>query len=100
MRVPDSSRHPRESSELNRHQVAVGYCLSICVGDAFALFYMAKIDWNLRKRANAGQRPPYSPWTRMLTEADTCRVYVLPALYAAGWNDEQIKEQLTFTPGR
>jgi type I restriction enzyme R subunit len=36
----------------------------------------------------------------MLTEADTCRIYVLPALYAAGWTDDQIREQLTFTPGR
>lgn len=36
----------------------------------------------------------------MLTEADTCRTYVLPALYAAGWTDDQIREQLTFTPGR
>jgi type I restriction enzyme R subunit len=36
----------------------------------------------------------------MLTEADTCRVYVLPGLYAAGWTDDQIREQLTFTPGR
>lgn len=35
-----------------------------------------------------------------LTEADTCRIYVLPALYAAGWTDEQIREQQTFTPGR
>ena len=24
------------------------------------------------------------------TEADTCRMYVLPKLYEAGWNDEQI----------
>ena len=29
----------------------------------------------------------------MLTEADTCRKYVLPALYAAGWNDDQISEK-------
>jgi type I restriction enzyme R subunit len=36
----------------------------------------------------------------MLTEADTCRTYVLPALYKAGWSDDQIREQLTFTPGR
>lgn len=36
----------------------------------------------------------------MPTEADTCRTYVLPAIYAAGWVDEQIREQLTFTPGR
>ncbi|WP_135230380.1 EcoAI/FtnUII family type I restriction enzme subunit R [Deinococcus fonticola] len=36
----------------------------------------------------------------MTTEADTCRQYVLPKLYAAGWTDEQIKEQRTFTDGR
>jgi type I restriction enzyme R subunit len=35
-----------------------------------------------------------------LTEADTCRRYVLPKLYAAGWTDEQISEQKTFTDGR
>lgn len=36
----------------------------------------------------------------MLTEADTCRRFVLPKLYAAGWNDDQISEQRTFTDGR
>ena len=36
----------------------------------------------------------------MLTEADTCRKYVLPALYASGWNDDQISEQKSFTDGR
>jgi type I restriction enzyme R subunit len=36
----------------------------------------------------------------MPTEADTCRRLVLPALYAAGWNDDQIDEQHTVTPGR
>ena len=35
-----------------------------------------------------------------MTEADTCRTYVLPQLYAAGWSDEQIREQVTFTDGR
>jgi type I restriction enzyme R subunit len=35
-----------------------------------------------------------------LTEADTCRKYVLPKLYAAGWNDDQISEQRSFTDGR
>ena len=35
-----------------------------------------------------------------LTEADTCRKYVLPKLYAAGWDDDQISEQKTFTDGR
>jgi type I restriction enzyme R subunit len=36
----------------------------------------------------------------MLSEADTCRKYVLPNLYAAGWTDDQISEQKTFTDGR
>ncbi len=35
-----------------------------------------------------------------LTEADTCRKYVLPKLSAAGWTDDQISEQKTFTDGR
>jgi len=35
-----------------------------------------------------------------LTEADTCRTYVLPKLYAANWTDEQISEQKSFTDGR
>lgn len=34
------------------------------------------------------------------TEADICRTDVLPKLYAAGWDDEQINEQRTFTDGR
>ena len=36
----------------------------------------------------------------MITEADTCRRYVLPKLYDAGWTDDQISEQKTFTDGR
>jgi len=36
----------------------------------------------------------------LLTEADTCRKYVLPKLYAAGWDDDRISEQKTFTDGR
>jgi type I restriction enzyme R subunit len=36
----------------------------------------------------------------VLTEADTCRRYLLPKLYAAGWIDDQISEQKTFTDGR
>src|SRR5712691_9690842 len=36
----------------------------------------------------------------MPTEADTCRKFVLPSLYSAGWNDDQISEQRTFTDGR
>ena len=36
----------------------------------------------------------------MITEADTCRKYVLPKLYAASWNDDQISEQKSFTDGR
>lgn len=34
------------------------------------------------------------------SEADTCRKYVLPKLYNAGWSDDQISEQKTFTDGR
>jgi hypothetical protein len=34
------------------------------------------------------------------TEADTCRKYVLPKLYAANWTDDQISEQKTFSNGR
>lgn len=33
-------------------------------------------------------------------EADTCRKYVVPKLYDAGWSDDQISEQKTFTDGR
>src|SRR5260221_10938427 len=33
----------------------------------------------------------------MPSEADTCRQYVVPKLYAAGWTDDQIAEQRTFT---
>jgi len=36
----------------------------------------------------------------MSTEADTCRKYVAPRLHAAGWTDDQIAEQRTFTDGR
>ena len=38
-------------------------------------------------------------WTP-ITEADTCRKYVLPRLRDAGWADDQISEQKTFTDGR
>ena len=48
------------------------------------------------------QTRQYNPRTLgvPLSEADTCRTYVLPKLYAAGWTDEQIREQVTFTDGR
>lgn len=36
----------------------------------------------------------------MITEADTCRKYVVPKLHAAGWTDDQITEQKYFTDGR
>ena len=35
-----------------------------------------------------------------MTEADVCRIHITPALKAAGWTDEQIREQVTFTDGR
>lgn len=36
----------------------------------------------------------------MPTEADTCRTYVVPKLYEAGWKNDQIGEQRSFTDGR
>jgi type I restriction enzyme, R subunit len=36
----------------------------------------------------------------MPNEADTCRMYVLPNLKAAGWTDDQIREQVNITDGR
>jgi type I restriction enzyme R subunit len=36
----------------------------------------------------------------MPTEADTCRTYVIPKLHQADWNDDQIREQVSFTDGR
>jgi len=36
----------------------------------------------------------------MISEADTCRMYVLPKLREAGWTDDQIREQRYFTDGR
>lgn len=36
----------------------------------------------------------------MVTEADTCRKYVSPKLYEAGWSDAQIWQEKTFTDGR
>jgi type I restriction enzyme R subunit len=35
-----------------------------------------------------------------INETDTCRRYIEPKLYAAGWTDEQISEQKSFTDGR
>ena len=46
------------------------------------------------------QFPSVEPPSMPETEADTCRRFVLPKLYAAGWNDDQINEQYTFTDGR
>ena len=40
------------------------------------------------------------PAQAVITEADTCRKYVLPKLYAAGWSDDHINEQKSFTDGR
>ena len=55
-----------------------------------------------RARLALRRRGAYNPRTLgvAVSEADTCRTYVLPKLYAAGWTDEQIREQVTFTDGR
>ena len=36
----------------------------------------------------------------MANEANTCRKFVLPKLYSAGWDDDRINEQQYFTDGR
>jgi type I restriction enzyme R subunit len=36
----------------------------------------------------------------VITESDTCRKYVLPRLYQAGWTEEQISQEKYFTDGR
>jgi len=36
----------------------------------------------------------------VITEADTCRKYMLPRLYEAGWTDDQISQEKYFTDGR
>lgn len=38
--------------------------------------------------------------SKVITEADTCRIYIVPKLHSAGWDDDQINEQKTFTDGR
>ncbi len=35
-----------------------------------------------------------------MSEADTCRTYILPKLQAAQWDDDSIREQYVLTPGR
>lgn len=35
-----------------------------------------------------------------MSEADTCRRYIVPKLHAAGWQDDQIREQVYITDGR
>jgi type I restriction enzyme, R subunit len=35
-----------------------------------------------------------------INAADTCRTYVLPKLYGAGWEDSQISDQKSSTDGR
>ncbi len=49
---------------------------------------------------NLQKKSCFASYMTMLTEADTCRKYVLPKLYAAGWTDDQISEQKSFTDGR
>jgi type I restriction enzyme R subunit len=36
----------------------------------------------------------------MITEADTCRTYIVPKLHTAGWEDDFIAEQRVIAPGR
>jgi type I restriction enzyme R subunit len=55
----------------------------------------------LHKRLHAHFSPAFPVWvgtdaTMPINEADTCRTYVLPKFYAAGWEDTQISEQKSF----
>ncbi len=36
----------------------------------------------------------------MLNEADTCRTLITPKLHQALWDNDQIREQVSFTDGR
>ncbi len=36
----------------------------------------------------------------MSTEADTCRIYIVPKLHSSGWDDGYITEQMVLTRGR
>ena len=61
----------------------------------------------MRMRLPPGHRMPYvlgptGERPRVNTEADTCRLFVVPRLQAAGWDSapHAIKEQRTFTDGR
>src|SRR5438093_6608355 len=46
--------------------------------------------------------PKHQPGGHTLKEADTCRLYITPALVARGWGDPpwRIKEQHYFTDGQ
>ena len=50
----------------------------------------------------AGRHRPAGGASALLTEADTCRKFVVPRLQAAGWDTPPhvINEQRTFTDGR
>src|SRR5438552_268263 len=50
----------------------------------------------------AAKYPEHRPNALTLKEADTCRVYITPALVKAGWGDPRwrIKEQHCFTDGQ
>ena len=50
-----------------------------------------------RKGYNPANPLPSHP---MITEADTCRKYVLKKLYESGWTDDHIREQKSITNGR
>lgn len=57
-------------------------------------------DCEIRPVVNPAYLSTFRCFMAILTEADTCRKYVLPKLYGAGWDDDQIAEQKTFTDGR
>jgi hypothetical protein len=71
---------------------------------------LAKTSWTVRNQSDADILAycdiaiRNSTWTRsrltMMTEADTCRKYVPPKLYAVSWNHDQMDEPKSFMDGR
>ena len=76
------------------------------LSEASAEYVLANVG--SQRGARLGQRTgalapalPFPPMSRGgPNEEDTCRDYVLPALYAAGWSSDQIIEQYPITDGR
>jgi|SRR5712691_7096044 len=63
---------------------------------------MATADGKTTLNAEHAERAENRATLKVLTEADTCRKFVVPKLQAAGWDNDphSIAEQRTITDGR